>query len=555
MAFSAVIFVIILNHNSETFSQSAIESVIRAAMILALGFPLFFSVKIFFERKPESNLIVKNGIYSAGIIILVLYYIFLLAELNSVSATRYSILTLVLYLVFLFIPMVFKKESFELFVVKLFVSFFTVVLYSVILFGGIAAVIASTVFLFKLTITERIYTDIAAIIFGGIAPVLFLSYIPEEGKKLSVEEYSKIVKVLFLYIILPIVSVFAVIFYVYFFTILFKPWPSNRIFRIAFYFLLTSVVAAFFVYPLRSVSKWAKNFIFIFPKLLLPFIILMFMSLVIRIQAYGFTFMRYFLLVASVWLAFALIYLSFFKSAKNIILLISLSILMFLSIAGPWNFASVTKASQSKIFYNILSKYDMVQNNQIVKSSNEVSEEDKISFTSIISYYGNHLSFKDLKYLPDNFNYNKMNEVLGFEPAYYRYNNYGNDFHYFSVMDSNYVINAKDYDYVSVITYNNQTKVQAAEGDLYVIAENNSITIKNKGETIYIKKIEDILGQIGSSESMKEGLTQKEMTIHDENESISITYLIDNAGYERNTNSGVVRINQFKTTILIKLKK
>lgn len=556
MAASAVAIFIVLNHLAPNASESLRELLKRIAFVLALGVPLFLSIKVFFERNPQVKSITKITINIAGLLILVIYFIFLLPKLNPVWEARYSIYTLFLYLLFLFIPMLFRGEGYELYAVKLFTGFVTVLLYSIILYAGISAVLGSTILLFKLKISSRIYADIASIVFGILAPVLFLSYVPAYGTKLHVENYPKVLRILFLNIILPILSVFSLIFYIYFLTILFKPWPGNIIFRIAFFFLLSSIVTVFFIYPLSSINKWAKTFVAFFPKLLLPFIILMFMSLIIRIRVYGFTFTRYFLVAAAIWITFSLIYLSFIKKSRNILLPISLAVLLFLSVTGPWNFSSVTNMSQNSKFNEILVKYDMLQEGKIVKSSKEISEEDKISLTSIIDYYRNNFSFKDLKYLPDNFTEDKIKDVFGFEPIYYYgYRSSEGDHYFYNLEEQNYILDVKDYDFMAALVYEDKAKTNISKGSLNISIDRGSISIKNNEKEIYSKSLSEIVKKINLKNGNKKGLTAEEMTIKDGNENLDVVYLFNNLDIAKDYNSDSIEIYNFNLNMLVKLKK
>ncbi|MBC8061019.1 MAG: DUF4153 domain-containing protein [Clostridiaceae bacterium] len=553
MAASTVILIIVLNHLPQNTLESTRDLVARIALVFALGFPLFLSINVFLEGRSQIKTSTKNLILFSGSVILALYFVFLFSKLDSTSGIRYSIYTGVLYLMFLYIPKTFKKESYELYVVKLFTSFVTVLLYSIILFIGVAAIIGSTVLLFKLSISGEIYIDIATIIFGLIAPVLFLSEIPAYETILYLESYPKVLKILFLYIILPILSIFLVIFYLYFATILFKPWPSNIIFRIAFYFLITSIVALFFTYPLTVTNKWGKVFTSIYPKLLLPLVVLMFMSLWIRLSNYGVTNSRYFLVIAAIWIAFSLIYLSLNINPKNIILLISLSILLFLSATGPWNFSQVTKMSQSEIFKNIIVKYDMLLQGKVQKSSKEINLEDKVTLTSILNYYENHYDLKGLNYLPVDFSMDKMKDVFGFEPEYYQgYNNTGANHQYYNSGNQNNILNIKDYDYIITIFNSSEEETLITKDAMEIILKKSDLIIKNNGKTLYNKNLSELAGKIYSNKNDKNMLTTEELTIKDGNENLDVVYVFDNLDLSKDLNSNIIQIYSMNLKLLVK---
>lgn len=556
MAAFFVIISIVLNHLGSGTNESFRELLKRIALILALGFPLFLSITVFFERKSNTKSIIKAEVYIFGLIILMLYLIFLLPRFTSTYKIRYSIYTSALYLLFLIIPMMLQKEGYELYIVKIFTSFVTVLLYSAILHAGISAILGSTALLFKFNISSKIYLDIAIIIYGIIAPVLFLSYVPIYGTKLYIENYPKVLRILFVCIIIPLLYVFLIIFYVYFLAVMFNSWPSNIIFRIAFFFLLSSIITVFFIYPLRNTNRWVRLFIAIFPKVLLPLLIPMFISLIMRIQAYGITFTRYFLVIAAIWIAITLIYLSFVKNAKNILLPLCLASMLFLAVTGPWNFSSVTKLSQNTRFNELLIKYNMLQNNKIVKTSKEISMEDKTSITSIISYYESNYSFKDLKYLPDNFSMVAMKDVFGFDSSYYPGDYTSKVINYnYNLKDKNYIINVKDYDYMFVAVTNDLEKNRISNGPLNIVFDKASISIDNNGKKIYSRNLAELIQKIYSKNGRNNNLTAEEMTITDGNENLNVIYLFDTIDISKNVDSNNIQIYQLNLKLLIKLKK
>ncbi|HCQ91025.1 MAG TPA: DUF4153 domain-containing protein, partial [Clostridium sp.] len=92
------------------------ENLMKLVRIFALGIPLSLCIKLFFERLKEYKRITIFLAYIGGSILLILYYLFLLNDFKMVSMTRYFSVTLILYLAFLFIPYISKKDNFELYV-------------------------------------------------------------------------------------------------------------------------------------------------------------------------------------------------------------------------------------------------------------------------------------------------------------------------------------------------------------------------------------------------------------------------------------------------------
>jgi hypothetical protein len=84
------------------------------------------------------------------------------------------------------------------------------------------------------------------------------------------------------------------------------------------------------------------------------------------------------------------------KTKRNIILPVSLAIIAFLAVFGPWSSFSVSKFSQNQRFENILSRYNMIKGNEIIKPARTVSNEDKSEISQILSYFERSHKFSDV---------------------------------------------------------------------------------------------------------------------------------------------------------------
>ena len=104
-----------------------------------------------------------------------------------------------------------------------------------------------------------------------------------------------------------------------------------------------------------------------FPKVILPLIVMMFISIGIRINAYGVTENRYFVVALGIWVFIVMIYFSTIKKLRNIILPISLSVITFISVFGPFSSYSISKYSQNKRVTNLFVKNNMIKDNKVLK--------------------------------------------------------------------------------------------------------------------------------------------------------------------------------------------
>lgn len=210
-------------------------------MIIALGFPISICIKLYFEKKE----VYKWGHIIAAFIgeglILVLYYFFLLKDFSMVSTSRYVGVNLVVYLLFIFIPYLKYKENFELYAMKIFEKFFITIIYSIVLYGGLCAVLATIDKLLEVQVPSNFYYYTFLIVAGIFAPTYYLGGLPTVKDKFTIENYSNIFKVLVIYIIMPLITIYTVILYIYFARIIITvKWPVGLISNLVLWYAVIS---------------------------------------------------------------------------------------------------------------------------------------------------------------------------------------------------------------------------------------------------------------------------------------------------------------------------
>lgn len=539
LAISTVITLIYMNH-LDYANVNTREDLTRIAMVLAIGIPLSLCIKVFFERKQSLNKGIKLGIYLSSIVALTLYYLFMLKDMNNISVSRYIAFSISLYLTFSFIPYFFKKENYELYVITLFNRFVTTYLYSVILFLGLVAIIFTINILFTANISGRIYFDLWLIVVGIFAPAFFLADIPEFGQKLHIREYSKILKVLLLYIVMPLIVAYSAILYVYFIKILVTAqWPQGILGNLVLWFSIISTIVIFFIYPLRNTNQWVKTFISFFPKLLIPLLIMMFVSLGIRINAYGITENRYFVLVAGLWVTGCMLYYILNRNPKNIVFTISLAIISVIVVTGPLSSYSVSKFSQNIRFEKILKENNMISNDKIIKPSSAIAKTDREEISSILLYFQNNHDLEDLKYLPKDFKISQIEDVFGFklEQEYWggskdRYFNY-------SIAEDGGFLDIKNYDYFADYTSYRAIRAKNTDDPISISYSeaNRTLEILENGNVIYTGNIDDIAStiheKIRENNADKHEVSIEEMTYIDDTPYMEVLYVFNNiAGME-----------------------
>jgi hypothetical protein len=544
---SIVIILCVINHQSSTLSNEILDLWYRISMILGLGIPLSLSIKVFLERRPLLKVSTKAMIYGITIIGLWLYYNFLLKDIHITAVIRYVAVNISFYCVFLFLP---QKENYELYIINLISRFFVTYLYSVILYAGLAAMLGTIHALFLINISNNLYLDIWLIVAGIFAPVFFLGDIPRQKEELTLSFYPKVLNILLLYIIMPLLVAYSITLYIYFAKILITmQWPEGIVSNLVLWYSLICITVIFAIYPLRDVNRWARNFIRWFPIVVLPLLAMMFVALGMRIQAYGITENRYFPLLTGLWLMGCMIYFIVIKMPRTLVLTISIAILSFLSVMGPWSCFSLSTASQSMRFERIISKYDIVENGRISKIPREVSPEDRKEIGNIISYFNQYKKLGALNSLPQDFKIEQMKTTFGFTVT----GENGVHFRH-TTKEQNDVMDIRGFDYFLQLPSVDITK-QKADSPISVsyMGKNREVKIMNMDQVIYVGNINDIAIKIHNANKGTESLKNEEMRFIDQNEMVKVVYVFKGiAGMDEDE---TISIREANVSLLIKLMR
>ncbi len=552
-----VIMLIILSEKGSSLTSEAKNIFERINMIIALGIPMSLCIKLLYEQSDNLKGIQKVMGYVFGTIVLILYYKFLLKDLNNNSTIRYTAVSIFLYLAFGYIPWIKRKEDYEYYIIKVFSSFFLTVIYSFVLLMGVFAILFTIDQLFSANIPGKSYYYTFLIVAGIFAPSMFLAKIPEIDADFSEYKYPKSLKVLLLYIVIPLISIYTIILYIYFGKILItKDWPQGLVSHLVLWYSTVSVAVIFFISPILDEDKWANRFKFWFPKLIIPVLIMMFVSMGIRINEYGITENRYFALVLGLWVLGIMLYFIFSKKQKNIIIPIVLSILAINSAFGPLSSFSVSKRSQNNRLKSILIKNSMLVDNK-VEAKSDISNEDKEEISMILDYFDKNHSLENVKYVPKDFEIEDMDKVFGFQ---YKEKNINRNeyFYYYTEQEKNNAIDIRGYDYLldNYRIFNRDIKIE--DMNAYYNRENLKFTIKEKGNIIYEANMKNYAYEIIEKQNddlvkNRDTLNPENTIIVDENEKLNVKFIVNSIS-GRNSSEEKLIIEDIEFTVLIKFK-
>lgn len=561
--FFAIVTAMILiyqNHNYNLLTNENRDLVKTLAMVSSIGIPISLCVKMFLERKLEIIIPIKIIIYAVALIPLIYFY-HIFKDGNMTSITRYLALTVVFYVTFTIVPYFYKRYNYEIYVVKLFTNFFVTYLYAMILYGGLSAIIFTIDKLFNINMDGKVYLDMLILVACVFAPAYFLASVPKNEETITTHSYSKVLSVLIIYIVNPIIIAYLAIMYAFFIKIIVTgSWPINLISHLVLWYSLIGVLVVFFIYPLKDANKFNRYFVIWFPRLIIPIIFMLFISMGIRINAYGVTEPRYFVVIAGIWVFINMIYIGFAKNIKNIFLTLSLVIFTLVSVFGPFSSYALSMSSQNDRFKKILQKNNMIIDEAVVKATDLISENDNRDLTSIIYYFNNSHQLEDLKYVPKDFNVDDIEKVFGYKPDYNIIeNNTRINSVNFTLNNDEIIFPIKDYTYF--IDYNNYTVktntndgINTSEDDLTIVytSAGSQLKVMKQNQEVYKLDMNDVVNKIYDKNKGKDILSRDNMTFADENNKIKIKLVFKNIYGSINNN----RINLLEANfyIFIKLK-
>lgn len=254
-----------------------------------------------------------------------------------------------------------------------------------IIFGGLSLAVFALHSLFDITIETEVYGNLAIVCFALFAPIYFLANIPTKEAKHSTEIlYSKMHKILALYILTPILAIYMLILYGYLFKII-AVWelPNGWVSWLVSALALGGLLLIALLYPVQerennSVVKFISRW---FGLLIVPLLALMTIGICRRIGDYGITINRGYVLLANLWFYGIYIYLFFSQSRHIKWILISLVGVTFVSSMSVCGVAKITKISLTNEVAAVLNKQTSLEEAREKFANMPQAEKDRISST------------------------------------------------------------------------------------------------------------------------------------------------------------------------------
>jgi hypothetical protein len=332
---------------------------VRLMLAAALGLSLLTALTLFAEQRGWKGA-GKTAFLAGGVLLMASFFLVWPGPQDQYQAIRYFQLVVALHLIVSFLPLLgaFQREAFWQFNRRLFEASLRSVLFSGVLFVGLAIALLALDKLFGISIPGETYPRLWVVMaFVGNTWILLAS-VPENLPSLANDtDYPKGLKVLSQYILTPLVTVYLVLLTAYILKILISgDWPSGWIGYLVASLAVVGLLAFLLVAPLRDREGegWIRTFsrwLFIG---LIPAAVMFLLALWKRIDPYGLTEMRVLGFLLGLWLLGIALVFTVRRNTGIHLIPISLAILLLATLYGPTSATNLSVASQSRRIRRLL---------------------------------------------------------------------------------------------------------------------------------------------------------------------------------------------------------
>lgn len=474
----------------------------------------------------------RLAVYGVSVLLILGYYLIIspAPAIDFGVGARTSVAVISMFCAFIWLPSFRKKCDFNNVALIHFKSAFTSLLYAGVLAAGLSAIIGAVdILLFD--VNSNAYGYMMAIVWQLFATIYYLSLLPRFNSDLATDQayaeeashFPRFLEILISYIAIPLVAAFTLVLLAYFVKIgITTEWPSGHLGPM----ILGYSSAGLIIYVLASrlENRFAVLYQHIFPKVLIPTVIMQLISVFIRLKAYGVTESRYYVALFGVYSITVGIVLSLKPVKKNgMIALLAAGFAIF-SIVPPLDAFTVSRNSQVTRLEQMLQTAGVLTDGKI-KPKADADMTLRLETTSILNYLEHRKYLKEVDWLPADFETNAdMQIVFGFEPAY---EGLGDHNHFFAHLDMQKPLNIEGYDVLlHAGTYRGMDKkaetynfeVRDVQYRLLVKRQSPQearVSVQNgSGEELVATGLYDFATSIsGISSRPKEALDSKELTL------------------------------------------
>ena len=427
---------------SGTNNNRFIEEVLKFIFLMILCIPLTAALELVREKylSGKNKWIIRALNAVIAIVFIVFYRFYYLYEVGKEAffgnSEKLLATGIIFFLFFLLAPIIGKKDEEEKYFQSVIVDKAVTILFSVVLFLGLTVVFLTVDGLSLIKLEGKIYVETWLFVVFVFAMIFFASKLKKVDESLEEYEIHKVFKFLIYFIVIPLITIYTGILYIYFGKMLVtRSWPQGLVSHLILWYTIFSLFIMIMVTPMREKDLVAKIFKNYFPFISVPLLILSIVSISKRISQYGVTELRYFIVLLGIWLIFCMVS-SIFKARLSVIL-ISLIAVVYISVFSPVNNRRITIMSQNKRLERILIKHGLLKDGKLVQNSG-LSENKKYEVTDVLNYI---LGIRDKKEGIENVqpfgksdgkpytNIDEFKKAVGIDHSWYQYGSGTDDYY------------------------------------------------------------------------------------------------------------------------------
>jgi hypothetical protein len=283
-----------------------------------------------------------------------------------------------------------ETQGFWQFNKNLFLRLLVAFLYTGVLQLGLSVALAAVDHLFGLQVRPERYLELWIVLSGIFNTWFFFSGVPERLDELETDaSYPRGLKLFTQYVLLPLVVVYLLILYAYLVKIVVTwDWPKGWVANLVLGFSITGIFSLLLIHPLvhKGEERWILRFSRWFYIAEIPLVAILLLAIGRRVQEYGMTESRYFVVFLGLWLAVMTAYFLIRRGASIKVIPASLCALAFLASVGPWSAFDVSERSQLSRLEARLTANQILVDGKVVRREGGVSDEDAREISSGVTY-------------------------------------------------------------------------------------------------------------------------------------------------------------------------
>ncbi len=368
----------------------------RVIFVCTLALPLFFALTLLREQSSQHG-IARYAPEAIGLALLIAYGTWWLIQPKEVPFKHYVCHGLLLLAVHFFVACApFLKrghdDGFWNYNKSLFLRYLLGVLYSVVLFAGLALALLSVDRLLALKIEGENYGRLFLGIVTVFHPLFFLAGISKHFTQAD-SEFLTTLRRFVQFCLMPLVVIYLAILYLYTARIIIT-WelPNGWVALPVLILSVIGILSALLLDPLRDNEEfpWAGKFTRWFYRLLLPLTILLMISIGVRIADYGVTENRYFVAILAGWLFVVALCYGIFKARSTRWIPLSLGIICLLSAWGPWSAPGISLRSQKAMVMEDFERLRVLSDGKLIAKSQTIAAQEYTGIRSRLQYLFYH---------------------------------------------------------------------------------------------------------------------------------------------------------------------